>query len=150
MILCNRIKLLISAYGCIHQNLPGKFTFLISFHDNAALRWQICSRAIGRAAEVVKHHGHNSVNLCVRCTSSGRSYSLNIKLIRTSWKSLLGAATALHSSRYWAHVHDSVLLSPASTKYKWCTWFSHFCNILSDYDDIFIFGQIICFCGRYV
>lgn len=32
----------------------------------------------------------------------------------TSWKSLSGAATALHSSRYWAHVHCSVLMSPPS------------------------------------
>lgn len=41
------------------------------------------------------------------------------KLIHTSWKSLFGAATALHSSRYWAHVHCSVLLSPAYQRYEW-------------------------------
>lgn len=46
--------------------------------------------------------------------NSGWIYSRSLNVILTSWKSLLGAATALHSSRYWAHVHCSVLLSPAS------------------------------------
>lgn len=57
-------------------------------------------------------------------TNSGWNYSRSVNVILTSWKSLLGAATALHSSRYWAHVHSSVLLSPASPQ----IWTKHSVN----------------------
>lgn len=75
--------------------------------------------------------GISKTNQCtvILCSSLCRGHNLHVLFTQTSWKSLLGAAVApLHSSRYWAHVHCSVLLSPALVKHKennfgpWCVW----------------------------
>lgn len=106
---CNRIKILRSAFGCVHHFLWDKFTILIF----SLVNWQSCS--------------DDEKIMCG--TSSGWNYSRSVRVILTSWKSLFGAATALHSSRYWAHVHSSVLLSPASPQ----IWMKRSVNSVAHY-----------------
>lgn len=131
------------AFGSMHYFFQTAFTFSIFFPDNDVLLFHSCQQnppgPIRGAAvvviEVVKKSREHWGELSVMSSSSGWGCRLNTKLVHTSWKSLVGAAIALVSSRYCVHVHCSVLLSPASQEIPNITFIYAACKTARHYQN---------------